>query len=172
MAVSDGALDLVFVQDFAEKWLAAWHSHQPEQLLALMTDDVVYDDASWPKQMRGHAEVRGFLESTWRALPDLTFEVEQVIIDPAAGQFAQYWRATGTHTGVWDPPGLAATGRRVRFEGANVAELRDGKLCRVRQVYDVSSALRQVGILPDAGSLGERGIITVANAWTKLRRRL
>lgn len=38
----------------------------------LMTDDVVYDDAGWPTRMRGHAAVRGFLESTWRAVPDLS----------------------------------------------------------------------------------------------------
>ena len=62
-------LDPAFAQDFAQKLIAAWNSHQPDQLLALMTDDVVYDDSSWPKQMHGHADVREFLESIWRAAP-------------------------------------------------------------------------------------------------------
>lgn len=40
-----------------ERWLAAWNSHQPERLLELMTDDIVYGDAAASSQtMRGHAQ--------------------------------------------------------------------------------------------------------------------
>jgi len=49
VASIDGqGLDLAFVQQFSERYLAAWNSHQPEQVLSLMTEDVVHEDAGWP----------------------------------------------------------------------------------------------------------------------------
>jgi hypothetical protein len=36
--------DQAWVEEFAGRWEAAWNSHEPEQLLVLMTDDIVYDD--------------------------------------------------------------------------------------------------------------------------------
>ena len=39
--------------------------HEPERLLELMTDDIVYDDTAWPTTMRGHDDVRKFLAFAW-----------------------------------------------------------------------------------------------------------
>jgi steroid delta-isomerase-like uncharacterized protein len=165
-------VDPAFALEFNQRLIAAWNSHQPDQLLELMTDDVVYDDASWPTQMHGHAAVRGFLESTWRAVPDLSFELTGgPLVDPAALKTASCWRASATHTGMWDPPGLSPTGRHVSFAGTSVEEFRDGKICRMRVVYDVADILRQLGVLPKPGSTGERVIIALANFQTQLRRR-
>jgi steroid delta-isomerase-like uncharacterized protein len=147
-----------------DEFIKAWNSHKVEKLLSLMTDDVVYDDASWPTQMHGHAEVRAFLESIWRAVPDLSFKHEQtVLIDPSGTETARYWTGTATHTGVWDPPGLRPTGRSFTFHGASFLESRDGKLCRIRVVYDVADVMRQLGILPGTASVGERLIMIAAN---------
>ena len=68
-------LDREWLGDFIQRWEAAWNSHEPERLLELMTEDVVYDDSAWPKTMRGHTDVREFLEFTWRAFPDLHFDM-------------------------------------------------------------------------------------------------
>ena len=57
------------------RWEEAWNSHDPERLLALMTDDIVYEDSAWPTTMHGHADVRRFLDSVWTAMPDLRFEM-------------------------------------------------------------------------------------------------
>jgi len=57
------------------------------------------------------------------------------------------------------------------FDGAAFYELRDGKACRIRVVYDVTSILRQMGVLPRAGSRGERMMTTTANAMTRIRKR-
>jgi len=150
---------------------AGWNSHEVEQLLSLMTDDVVYDSASWPTQMHGHAEVRAFLESTWRAAPDMTFTHEPVLLDPSGTKTARYWHATATATGLWDPPGPKPGGWPFSFDGASFLESRDGKLCRIRVVYDVANMMRQFGVLPKTGSLGERLTIKAANLRTRLRRR-
>src|SRR3954453_22922587 len=68
------AADAAWVEEFAQRWLDAWNSHEQDRLLGLMTEDIVYDDSAWPTQMRGHSDVREFLDHTWRALPDLRFE--------------------------------------------------------------------------------------------------
>jgi hypothetical protein len=59
--------DLDFLTGFAERWEAAWNSHQPDRVLELMTDDIVYDDSAWPRTMRGHGDVREFLEALSRS---------------------------------------------------------------------------------------------------------
>ena len=125
-----------------------------------------------PSAVICRAAVGGFLEPTWLAVPDLSFELtEGPLVDPAAPKTAGCWRASATHTGIWDPPGLSPTGQRISFEGTSVEEFRDGKICRMRVVYDVAGIMRQLGVLPKAGSRGERAIIALANLQTQLRRR-
>ena len=143
--------------EFGERWGAAWNSHDPDRLLALMTDDIVYDDSASPETMRGHADVRAFLDTTWRAFPDLAFEVVGGPLVAADGARAAFWwRGTGTNTGPIDPPGFPATGRRIEMEGADFHEYRDGKVARLRIVFDMADTGRQLGLLPEAGSRMER----------------
>ncbi len=60
-----------WVEEFVERWLVAWNSHQPERLLELMTHDNVYDDPAWSHTMRGHAQVRDFPRVHLAHLPRL-----------------------------------------------------------------------------------------------------
>ncbi len=171
-AVTDTGSTAAVAVELDEKFVAGWNSHDAHPLLSVMTDDVVYDDSSWPTQMHGHAAVRAFLESTWLAVPDLTFTHEDpIFIDSSGTRTARYWHGSGTHTGCWDPPGLKPGGGRVEFHGATFLERREDKLCRIRVVYDVASIMRQLGVLPPQGSPAERVIVTAANARTWLRRR-
>jgi len=176
MAVNEAkvaeAVDREFVEDFALRWLDAWNSQSAEKILALMADDVVYDDSAWPKTMNGHADVREFLDYTWRGLPDMRFEpVGEPLLDPVAPRAALYWHGFATHAGPLDPPGLEATGRKVQFEGADFHEYRDGKLARLRIVFDMAAFSRQLGVLPERGSRMERLAVRLANWQGKLRGR-
>jgi steroid delta-isomerase-like uncharacterized protein len=125
-------IDPAFLEDFGQRWLEAWNSQDAEKVLACMAEDIVYDDDAWPTTMRGHAEVREFLEYMWRAFPDMRFEVvDGPYIDPEAPKVAWYWRGFATHTGPLEPPGLAPTGKRLEFEGGEFDEYRNGKLVRL-----------------------------------------
>ena len=148
-------IDTAWVEEFEERWLAAWNGHEPDALLDLMTDDIVYDDSGWPETMRGKADVREFLEYTWRAFPDLTFEA----VGPphlASNSAAFWWRGRGTHSGPIDPPGSPPTGEVLDFEGADFHEYRDGKVARLRIVFDMAELSRQLGLFPPRGSAAER----------------
>ena len=157
-------LDSKWVEDFAQRWLDGWNSHEPDTLLALMTDDIVYDDSAWPTQMRGHGDVREFLEHTWAALPDLRFElVDGPYVMAGKPRAAFYWRGTATHQGTIDPPGLNATGKHLEFEGTDTHEYSDGKVARLRIVFDMADVMRQLGVLPPQGSREEKLMAKVTN---------
>jgi steroid delta-isomerase-like uncharacterized protein len=166
-----GPVDRAFVEEFTQRWLEAWNSHDDEKVLACLAEDTVIDDSGWPRTMRGYADVRGFLEYAWRGLPDMRYEPLGVYLDPNAPRSAGHWRCSATHTGPLDPPGLAPTGKRIVFEGADFYEFRDGKLVRVRGVFDMADVMRQLGVLPATGSRAEGLTMKLANLWTRLRRR-
>jgi steroid delta-isomerase-like uncharacterized protein len=154
-----------WIRNFETRLLDAWNSHEAGRVLAMMTDDIEYRDDAWPKTMRGHADVREFLDSTWTAFPDLTIElVEGPYVIHGKPGCAIYWRASGTHTGRLDPPGLAATGRRWKGDGMLVDEYRDGRVCRLRTCFDMLDASRQLGLMPRPGSLAERAIAAAQRA--------
>ena len=107
--VSVAPTSIEWTREFVQRWLEAWNSHEADRLLALMTDDIEYRDDSWQKTMRGHADVREFLDATWRATPDMTFELlAGPYVIPGEPRAAFHWRGWGTHTGPLDPPGFAA----------------------------------------------------------------
>ena len=144
-----------WVEEFVERWLAAWNSRQPERLLELMTDDIVYDDSAWLQTMRGHAQVRELLDYLWRAFPDFTVEgVGGPLVASDGPRAAFWWRAHGTNTGPIDPPGMPATGKRVEWEGADFEAYRDGKVARLWILFDMAETLRQMGLIPERDSVG------------------
>jgi steroid delta-isomerase-like uncharacterized protein len=166
-------LDQAWVEEFVKRWEGAWNSHEPERLLELMTEDIVYDDSAWPTTMRGHGDVRTFLDYAWRALPDLRFDMaDGPYIAPGRPEAAFYWTGRATHTGPLDPPGLAPTGRQIEFEGADFHEYRDGRVCRLRIVFDMMDVSRQLGMLPKPGSPVEKAGAAAQRLGMKLRERL
>ena len=153
------APSLEWTRELVTSWLDAWNSHQADRVLELLTDDVEARDDSWPKVMRGHGDVREFLEALWRAVPDMSFELlagPYVIPDEPRASF--HWRGSGTFTGRMDPPGFAPTGRRWEIDGADFHEYRDGRISRLRVMFDLMSVSRQLGVMPPTGSRAERAM--------------
>jgi steroid delta-isomerase-like uncharacterized protein len=170
-ATAAQTIDTAWAEEFVERWAEAWNSHDPERLFDLMTDDIVYDDSAWPETMRGKPAVREFLDYTWRAFPDMEFEgVGGALVASDGPRAAFWWRGTATHSGPIDPPGIPATGRRVEFEGADFHEYRDGKVARLRIVFDMADIARQLGMLPGPGSAGERAMVWIQRLKTRAGR--
>lgn len=144
------------VEQFGQDWLAAWNSHDPERVLALMTEDIVYDDSAWPVTMRGHADVRAFLDHTWRAFPDMSFELLEGPYRLGESRAAFWWRGQGTMTGPVDPPGFAPNGKRWEVDGVDFHEYRDGRISRLRIIFNMTEAAQQLALVPAPGSRAER----------------
>ena len=172
-AQTEGGIDQAFLEDFLPRWEEAWNSHQPERVVELMTDDVVYDDSASPTTMRGHADVRAFLEGIWRAFPDSEFErTEGPLLQTGAPKAAFFWRGNGTHTGPLDPPGFAPTGKRIEFDGVDCLEFREGRVSRLRVIYDVMDLARQIGTMPQAGSRAEKVMAAAQRLTVQARAKL
>ena len=94
---SEATLSIEWIRDFATQWIDAWNSHEVDRLLALMSEDIEYRDDARPKPMRGHADVREFLEASWRAFPDMTFEL---LSGPVCVALPRQWRAARGSPGI------------------------------------------------------------------------
>jgi steroid delta-isomerase-like uncharacterized protein len=165
------ALTEEVARDFADRWQVAWNTRRPEEVTALCTDDVVWDDPLTDGPERGKAAVAAYLESTWRTFPDLEFTwPEGPFCSYERTKLACHWRVTGTMLGPADP-GFAPTGRRVEADGVDLLELRDGLVCDYVGFFDARRMAQQIGVLPPAGSRAERLAVRLQRLGARLGRR-
>jgi steroid delta-isomerase-like uncharacterized protein len=127
-----------------QEWAAAWSAHDVPRLLALFTDDVVYEDATFGVVTHGKAELRAFAQGAFAAVPDIRFELSSGF---AAARWASMeWTMSGTHQG--DFPGLPATGKPFSgVRGATIIELSAGRIQRNSDYWDAATFMKQVGLL-------------------------
>ncbi len=124
----------------AEKWIAGWNSHDPDKMLPLFTDDILYEDVAFGEVSHGKVEVRKFILSEIEGVPDL--ELKLVRADIHNGHGTIEWTFSGTDKDVFK------TGKKFSVRGVSVIEMRDGKISRNLDFYDAATIMRQVGALP------------------------
>ncbi|MDH6279734.1 ester cyclase [Prescottella agglutinans] len=164
-------IDAAWADEFADRWANAWNSHRAERVFEFLTDDIVWDDSAWPNTMRGKAAVREFLDNTWRAFPDQTLEAFGAAHVAADGRRAAFWwRGHATHLGPTAPSGIPATGKRLEFEGAEFHEYRDGKIARLRVVFDINDLAMQLGVVPKQGSMVQKMLVGMLKLRSRFRR--
>jgi hydroxyacylglutathione hydrolase len=121
------------------------------------------------RDLRAPDEVRSFFTQTFTAMPDMHFEVLDLVA--ARNQAAVRWRATGTFCG--GPfEGIEPTGSRIELEGIDLVTVEDGKIQHNDAYYDSAQFARSVGLLPPADSPMERRMAGAFNARTRLLRSL
>ena len=123
----------------AEKWIAAWNSHDPDKMLPVFTDDVFYEDVAFGEVSHGKAELRKFAASEFEGVPDLELKLVRASI--ANGHGTIEWTFTGTDKAVFK------TGKKFTVRGVSVVDVHDGKISRSLDFYDVATIMRQVGVL-------------------------
>jgi len=131
--------DVVRARELLRQEFEVWNSHDPERVLAKVTDGILWEDPSMPGgRLRGKQAVRGWLESMWRASPDMTFDPVGEPLIPADGRrIAVSWRATGHMTGAaYEKIGIEV----LEFEGNLVRH--------ESSFYDSAMPGRQFGVPP------------------------
>ena len=124
----------------AEKWIAAWNSHNPDKMLPLFTEDVVYEDVAFGEVSHGSVELRKFVVSEIDGVPDLELKLLRSNIQGDHGTIE--WTFSGTDKGVFK------TGKKFSVRGVSVIDMREGKIFRNLDFYDSATIMRQVGVLP------------------------
>ena len=136
------ATDMAIIMD--DYW-AAWNSHEVEKILSYFTDDVVYEDVAMGIVNRGKNEVKDFCNSIFIGFPDFKIELKSIFV--SVDWAAQEWVLSGTFTNsVFGLP--PATGKSASVRGISVEELRNGKISRNSNYYDMASFMQQVGLMP------------------------
>ena len=154
--------------EFADIWQQAWNSREAEQVLVLCAEDVIWDDPLTPEPASGHAEVKNYLEESWRAFPDMTFSwPERAYSADDGSRLALHWRVEATLLGDLNPPGFAATGKRFQADGVDLLHLRDGRVVWYQGYFDRQSAAEQLGILPAPGSRTEKIMVKLQRLSTR-----
>jgi steroid delta-isomerase-like uncharacterized protein len=162
-----------YARDFADRWQTAWNSRDPDQVVSLCTEDVVWDDPITERPERGRNAVADYLRSTWRSFPDLEFTWPEGPYASFDGiKLALHWRVTGTMLGPMDPPGFAPTGRRMEAEGVDLLELHGDLVCAYSGFFDVQGIAQQAGVAPASGSVAEKLAVALQRLQIAIGRRL
>ena len=164
-------IDAAFLDDFSHRWLAAWNERDAEALAGLCTEDVEFFDPAIGT-VHGRAAVADWLRTCVRAFPDYRFEEpEPGYLSRDGAKAILPWRMRGTNTGPIEPPGFAPTGRSFVLEGVDHWWFRDGLVDRYRADYDSTGFARQLGLVPERGSRGERAMVRLQRLGARLKRR-
>jgi steroid delta-isomerase-like uncharacterized protein len=127
-------------QRVGQAFCDAWASHDPEQIVALFTEDAFYEDVPFGLTANGSAELRVFARDFFAAVPDLTIACTATTTKDGHGSVE--WTFSGTDVGIFK------TGKPFAVRAASVFETRRGKIARIADYYDAATWMRQVGLIP------------------------
>ena len=126
--------------DVAAAWTAAWNSHDPDAVVALFTDDAVYEDVTLGVVNHGSAELRAFAEGFFTAVPDAKFDLVNSSVSGGHG-FIE-WVSSGTDVGIY------GTGKPFSVRGATIARKLAGRIVALLRPAQVRLAHALCNHLP------------------------
>lgn len=91
--------DARFAASFAEEWVEAWNAHDLDRILAHYDADVIFRSpyvAAFGKPsgtLHGKGQLRDYFERALARVPDLTFELDRVLV--GVGSIAVSYRGVG-----------------------------------------------------------------------------
>lgn len=133
-----------------EEFIAAWNAHDADRALALLSEDVVWQDAASPEPMHGKAAIRPYLQGWFTAFPDLSAGMKNRVV--SEDQVAAEVEFSGTNSGplqmVPGAPAIPATGKHVTSMGTYFVRIRNGKGMEVHSYPDAAGMMMQLGLMP------------------------
>lgn len=110
------------VESFNRAWLAAWSAKDVPSLLEFYAPDTVYLDSQVPGGVRGHVELKSYLDRLFAATPAMTYEADEV------------WKIEGGYAGRWICTIEKEDRTRSYLRGFDLVLLRDGRIA-LNEVY-------------------------------------
>lgn len=121
--------------DLTAKWISLWSVPVDWALFdALHGDD--FEDCSSAGRSVSKEGFAGGLRDLTNAFPDLTTNVEDLVIDEDRSMVAVHWSASGTNRQRY--LGLGPTNRRTRITGIEIIEIRHGRVVRRWGEWDIT----------------------------------
>jgi steroid delta-isomerase-like uncharacterized protein len=134
------------LQKFIDRYNAAWNDHDVETIVAMHTDDSVFENHTTGDVNVGKDAIGNAIRGIFTVFPDLEFETRRQYV--REGLIVQEWTARGTHLGKMTRAGLEVepTGKHVEYRGMDVIPIEDGKVARKDVYSDGVTLLRQLGL--------------------------
>jgi steroid delta-isomerase-like uncharacterized protein len=143
---ADSKIDLAFAEEWGRRFAAAWNAHDPDEVAALCTDDVIWVDAALPEPAVGKQAVGDFVTATGSAFPDFKVEdMGELYVSPVEPLALCPYVMSGTMLGGWEHSGSEATERRFEVRGIDQWVFRGELMCRYVTYYDIAEMARQLG---------------------------
>lgn len=120
--------------------IEAENSHDSEKVLALLTDDTVFEDVTFGVVKKGKDGFKQMYSTYMTASPDCKLEPKAWVTDDKS--FAIEIVYSGTQKG--DFPGLPATGKRFSIRGCSFGEFENGKIKARRDYWDMVTMRKQL----------------------------
>src|SRR2546430_916766 len=100
------------LQEFIDRYNAAWNAHDIEAILSMHTDDSVFENHTTGDVNVGKEAIGSAIRGIFSVFPDLSFEGRRTYIRDDL--VVQEWTARGTQEGKMTRSGVAVepTGRR------------------------------------------------------------
>jgi steroid delta-isomerase-like uncharacterized protein len=134
------------LQEFIDRYNAAWNAHDVEAIVSMHTHDSVFENHTTGDVNIGKDAIANAITGIFAVFPDLSFEARsQYIRDDLV---IQEWTARGTHEGPMTRSGIKVepTGRKVEYRGMDIIPIRDGLVARKDVYSDGVTLLRQLGL--------------------------
>lgn len=145
-------------EELTKKFVDAANQHDADAVAETYAMECVAHDPMYPTPLAGRGAVREDAATFFRAIPDLRFEVIELLEKGDIGTAEM--RVTGTNTGPLTTPGgdeLPPTGKRVDFKGVVYVRLDTaGLIAEERRYYDTATFARQLGITPEPAEVAAR----------------
>jgi len=134
------------LQDFIDSYNDAWNHHDVEAIVAMHTDDSVFENHTTGDVNEGREQIGRAITGIFTVFPDLSFETRRQYLRPDL--VVQEWTARGTHLGTMRRSGIEVepTGRAVEYRGMDVIPIRNGLVARKDVYSDGVTLLRQLGL--------------------------
>lgn len=124
-----------------QKHVLAENRRSIDGLLETLCAEPVYEVMATDEKHIGREAVAQFYRGLFEAMPDVTFDLVNVIIGETG--VVEESVLVGTHTGPLF--GLPATGRPVRLPLTIVFPMREGEILGERMYFDLGTLRRQLG---------------------------
>ena len=134
------------LEEFIDRYNAAWNAHDVDEILELHTDDSVFENHTTGDLNVGKEAIGSAIRGIFAVFPDLEFETRRRYVRDDL--VVQEWTASGTHLGKMTRSGVEVepTGKRVEYRGMDVIPIEDGLVARKDVYSDGVSLLRQLGL--------------------------
>jgi len=153
-------------KDIATRYFAALDAHDLETAVDYWAPGGTGSFAG-QQELVAPDGLRSYFGSLFSAFPDFSIEVLEATT--ARNRTAIRWRGRGTFAGPGRFQGLLPNGARLEIEGCDVLTVTDEKIQHDRTYLDSGDIVRQLGLLPAAGSPTAARMTKLANARTKVR---